>query len=67
MIACAVGYYGTQKWLEGFAYRISPAVPDFVITLLAIILIAGLAVSSRIAVALRINPASVLKQEDKLV
>ncbi len=63
VIASAVGYYGIQKWLEGFAYKISPAVADFVITLLAIILIAGLAVSSRIAVALRINPASVLKQE----
>jgi putative ABC transport system permease protein len=63
MIACAVGYYGMQRWLEGFAYRISPAVVDFMITLVAIILIAGLAVSSRIAVALRINPASVLKQE----
>jgi putative ABC transport system permease protein len=63
IIACVVGYYGIQRWLEGFAYKISPAVVDFAITLLAIVLIAGLAVSSRIAIALRVNPASVLKQE----
>jgi putative ABC transport system permease protein len=63
VIACGVGYYGIQRWLEGFAYKISPAVVDFAITLLAIVLIAGLAVSSRIAIALRVNPASVLKQE----
>jgi len=62
-ISCVVGYYGVVRWLDGFAYKISPTMSDFVITLVAIGLIAGLAVYSRIAVALRINPAAVLKQE----
>jgi hypothetical protein len=38
-------------------------VGDFVITLIAIVLIAGIAVYSRIAVALKVNPAAVLKQD----
>lgn len=62
-IACGIGYYGIEKWLEGFAYRVSPTAVDFIVTLVAIALIAGLAVSSRVATALRINPATVLKQE----
>lgn len=62
-ISCVIGYYGIQKWLDGFAYKVSPAVSDFTITLIAIAVIAGVAVTSRIAVALRINPAAVLKQD----
>lgn len=61
--SCIVGYYGMQKWLEGFAYRVSPGVIDFVITLVTIVIVTGLAVSSRMITALRINPAAVLKQE----
>jgi putative ABC transport system permease protein len=63
VIACGIGYYGVTMWLDAFAYKISPGVNDFAITLLAIVSIAALAVYSRIAVALRINPASVLKQD----
>jgi putative ABC transport system permease protein len=62
VIACGIGYYGVTTWLDAFAYKISPGVSDFVITLLAIMIIAGVAVYSRIAVALGINPASVLKE-----
>lgn len=63
VIACAIGYYGINQWLEGFAYKITPTVTDFLITLSAIAMITGLAVYSRIAVALRVNPAIVLKQD----
>jgi len=62
-IACCIGYYGIEKWLEGFAYRISPGVGEFVATLFAIVLIATIAVFSRVAIALRINPAMVLRQD----
>jgi putative ABC transport system permease protein len=62
-ISCGVGYYGIEKWLQGFAYRVSPGTTDFVMTLGAIFLIAAVAVLSRIMMALRINPARVLKQE----
>ncbi len=62
-IACVIGNYGIQKWLDAFAYKIAPTPIDFVITLLTIVLIAGVAVSSRIMVALKINPAAVLKQD----
>ncbi|MEI9918314.1 MAG: ABC transporter permease [Bacteroidota bacterium] len=63
MIASVVGYYGVQQWLSSFAYRVSPTVLDFAITLFAIGMIAAIAVYSRIATALRINPATVLKQD----
>ncbi len=29
VIACGVGYYGFKQWLQGFAYRVSPAMTDF--------------------------------------
>lgn len=63
VVSCVIGYYGVTQWLTGFAYKISPTLLDFVITLAAIVAIAALAVYSRILVALRLNPATVLKQD----
>jgi putative ABC transport system permease protein len=62
-IAVPVSYWAMEKWLSGFAYRISIGVEAFLLAGLLAILVALLTVSFQSLKAARTDPARSLKSE----
>lgn len=62
-LACTIGYYGMEKWLSEFVYRIPLSFGIFLLTLLVMIAITGLTIFFRVRQATAVNPAVVLKHE----
>lgn len=58
-----VAYFSIQKWLEGYAYRITPSWVQFTLPALIIVLIAAVTVSFQVLKTARKNPAETLKYE----
>ena len=48
VISVPIGYYFMNKWLEGFAYKITPGISVFIISGLVSFLIAWLTISFEI-------------------
>lgn len=63
VISIPLGYYFMDKWLEGFAYRISPGVMVFMISGLVSFAIAWLTVSFESFRAARRNPVETLRNQ----
>jgi putative ABC transport system permease protein len=63
IVSCALGFYATERWLEVFAYKVSPGMMELTVTLVTMLMITCIAIYSRIRIALRVNPAVVLKGE----
>jgi len=63
VLSWPIAYLATQKWLELFAYRISPGFRTFAGAALMAFLIAGLTVSGQVLRAARANPARNLRYE----
>jgi putative ABC transport system permease protein len=62
-LSVPLGYYFAQRWLEAFAYRISPGVWVFALAGLISFTIAWLTVSFESVRAARRNPVDTLKRE----
>ncbi len=60
-ISIPLGYYGMMKWLEGFAYRISPRVTVLLISGLSAFLIAWFTISVESFKAARKNPVDTFR------
>jgi putative ABC transport system permease protein len=58
-----MGYYFAQRWLEAFAYRITPGIWIFIWAGLISFSIAWLTVSFESLKAARKNPVDTLKRE----
>jgi putative ABC transport system permease protein len=63
LIAVPVGYFIMQKWLQGFAYRITIHWWLFAMAAMIAILIAFVTVSFQAVKAALVNPAKSLKTE----
>jgi putative ABC transport system permease protein len=63
LIAWPVAYYAMRQWLQGFAYRVSPGIGQFLLAGLAAFLIALLTVSFQAAKASLSNPVDALRFE----
>ncbi len=63
VIAWPIAYYLMSKWLSGFVYRINQELWPFVITGIAVLIIAVAAVSSLALRAANTNPADTLRYE----
>jgi putative ABC transport system permease protein len=63
VVAIPLGYYAMQKWLEGFAYRISIEWWMFAAAALAAVIIALLTVSLQAVKAALANPVKSLRSE----
>lgn len=58
-----MAWLAVTKWLEGFAYRISPGTTTFVLVAVAMILLAFLTVFLQTIRSLRLNSVQALKEE----
>jgi putative ABC transport system permease protein len=63
VLSIPIAYFGMQNWLQGYAYRITPGWAQFVIPLLAVLLIAMFTISFQVLKAAMKNPADTLKHE----
>lgn len=63
LISIPLGYYLSQNWLEGFAYRIDLDISVFIVSGLAVVLMAWAIVAFRALNAARVNPVECLKDE----
>ena len=63
VIAAPLGWYLMQRWLENFAYRVSPGVGTFLLCGAGSLLLAWLTVSYQSLRAARANPAEALRSE----
>jgi len=63
VLGAPVAYWGMQRWLQDFAYRIDIGPSTFVMTALVALLIAGLSVSYHAIRAARTDPATALRSE----
>lgn len=63
LIAVPLAYLAMQKWLQGFAYRTSPGVLLFLITICSTLLIAWITVGFQSYRAAVRNPVNSLKQD----
>jgi putative ABC transport system permease protein len=63
VVALPIAYFAMDKWLQGYAYRITPGLALFVFPLLVIILIAAVTVSFQVMRAAMTSPAQTLKYE----
>lgn len=63
LIAWPLAWYGMNKWLESFAYRINLDVTFFILAAVSAFLIAMASVSSQFAKATRSNPVDSLRYE----
>ena len=62
-IGLPLAYYIFSKWLENYAYRISPGGWFIVIPVVAIVLVSLVSISFKVIKAANINPAESLKDE----
>jgi putative ABC transport system permease protein len=60
-ISIPLGYYGMEKWLEGFAYRINPGIMVFFISGFSAFFIAWITISVECFRAARKNPVETLR------
>ncbi len=63
LLSFPIAYFSIQKWLQGYAYRITPGLLQFILPGLAIVLIATATVSFQVLKTARRNPAETLKYE----
>jgi len=63
ILSVPISIWGINNWLEGFAYRVTLNVSDFLITELIIFLLPGGIVSFKSWRAANINPALILRDE----
>ena len=63
VLGCPVAFFMLARWLEGFAYRIAPGLPLFVIVGFGFIGIATMTVSTQTLRAARRDPVEVLRYE----
>lgn len=62
-VAAPIGNYVMNEWLSGFAYRISPGIPTFLLAGVLSFLIAWCTVGFESIRAAMHNPVDVLKKE----
>jgi len=62
-IATPIAYYIMNGWLDDFAYRITPGIGLFLLTIAGSLLMAWITVSYKAIKAARTNPAETLKHE----
>lgn len=63
IIACTIGYFAMNKWLENFAYRINFSAGIFLISAFMSFLISMFTLSYRTIKAAHVNPADSLRNE----
>ena len=63
VLSVPLTWFGMQKWLDGFAYKINPGVELYLIGGLVSLLIAWFTISYQSIKASYINPVDVLKEE----
>ncbi len=63
VIALPIAYWGSQYWLDGFAYRVEAGPEAFLITTLLIIAVTCLTISYQVVRATSINPVDALRYE----
>ncbi len=63
LVAGPLAYYIMNQWLDGFAYHVSFGASTFFISLLLMILIAGIAIGYRTYAAAVSNPVDALRNE----
>ena len=63
LIAVPVSWYFANKWLQGFAYRVSIGPMVFIFSLVGLLLVTLLTVSYEIWKSVRANPVSALRTE----
>jgi len=63
MIAAPIAWFGMYRWLQNFAYRISPGLWAFILAGLLAVLIAFLTVSFQAIKAAITNPVKSLRTE----
>ena len=63
LVSVPLGYFFSESWLEGFAYRIELGIGIFAISGLAIVLMAWAIVSFQALRAANVNPVECLKDE----
>ncbi|MDZ7650337.1 MAG: hypothetical protein U5K54_26130 [Cytophagales bacterium] len=63
VIASPVAYYFMNNWLEGFAYHTIIKPMAFVLTVLVMIIIAGVTVGAQAWRAATTNPTEILRSE----
>lgn len=62
-IAVPISWYGTQQWLQDFAYRVDPGIGIFLLSGLITLIVAWLTVSWQAIKATLINPVDSLRSE----
>jgi putative ABC transport system permease protein len=63
LLALPIAYFTMQKWLESYAYKITPGVMIFTLPVLMIVFIAAFTMSFQVLRAAMTNPADTLKYE----
>lgn len=63
-MALPLGYWASTRWLQTFAYRISPGWQLFVISALVVLVIAVITISTQTIKAARANPADNLMRQE---
>jgi putative ABC transport system permease protein len=63
LVALPIGYYATQRWLDGFAYHAELGLAAFGGAPLIVLLVAAAAVAQQVARVARMNPVDALRQE----
>lgn len=63
LLAVPLGYYGIERWLEGFAYHIPVSPFLFLVPLFMVILLAFLAIGPRVTKTALMNPVKSLRHE----
>ena len=63
VVAAPLAYFGINRWLESFAYRVEVGPMVFVVALVSVLVIAWMSVSYQAFRAARVNPVQSLKYE----
>ena len=63
LLAVPLAWFVANKWLQGFAYRISISPMIFILSLLGLLLVTFLTVSYEIWKSVRANPVTALRTE----
>lgn len=63
IIAWPIAYFAMNKWLQGFAYRISISLEIFIFSTVIVLVIALLSVCYQVIKTANLNPVEVLKYE----
>ena len=63
LIASPISYFITDRWLQGFSYRITISLLTYLLTLVGIIVIAFLTIGIQARRSALVNPAQLLKYE----